>query len=304
MGLDVLASRLVPDAPQPRRRRRFRFDLHKAMFVLPNLFTVSSIFCGFYAITLCLDSPEPILLYRAAISIFFGMFFDMFDGRVARLTKTQSEFGVQLDSLADLVSFGAAPGILLYRWSLMSLGFWGVFIAFLYVACGALRLARFNVLASKEPGSMKYFVGLPIPLAAGTVVALVMSSYPFENPFLGGSTGVAVVTIMLAALMVSNVRYRTFKDLRPSKKSVTIAFVIAVLLAAISAQLKPTVALAALFLGYIVVGLGEHVIFFGKRRREAQEAVLPEEAEEPAEADEEFEDDEDEDEIDDAPKPA
>lgn len=300
----MLASPAVAEAKPAKPKRRIRFDLHKAMFVLPNLFTVSSIFCGFYSITLCLDSPEPIHLYRAAISIFFGMFFDMADGRVARLTKTQSEFGVQLDSLADLVSFGAAPGILLYRWALSGLGFWGVFIAFLYVACGALRLARFNVLASREPGSMKYFVGLPIPLAAGTVVALVMSNYPFEAPFFGGVTGVATVTIALALLMVSNVRYRTFKDLRPSKKSVTIAFVLAILLAGISAQLKPTIALASLFTGYITVGLFEHVIFFGKRRREAQETVLPNEAEEAGEADEEFEEDDEDDEVDDTPRPA
>lgn len=254
--------------PRKRRRRRIRFDLQKAMFVLPNLFTVSSIFCGFYAITLCMGESQPIHLYRAAIAIFFGMFFDMFDGRVARLTRTQSEFGVQLDSLADLVSFGAAPGVLLYRWALADLGMGGVFIAFVYVACGALRLARFNVLASREPGSMKYFLGLPIPLAAGTVVALVMSSFPYDQPTPGGVRGVALVTLLLAGLMVSNVRYRTFKDLRPSKKSITLTFVVLLLFAAVSAQLKPTIALAALFLGYITLGLVEEVVFFRSRRAE------------------------------------
>src|SRR5689334_6823759 len=135
--------------PGRRRRRRRKFDLQRAMFVLPNLFTVSSIFCGFYAITLCLDAPEPIHLYNAALAIFFGMFFDMADGRVARLTKTQSDFGVQLDSLADVVSFGVAPAVLLWRWALSSLGITGLVIGFIYVACGALRLARFNVLAAR-----------------------------------------------------------------------------------------------------------------------------------------------------------
>lgn len=268
------------------------------MFVLPNLFTVSSIFCGFYAITLCMGDAQAFHLYRAAIAIFFGMFFDMFDGRVARLTRTQSEFGVQLDSLADLVSFGAAPGVLLYRWALADMEFWGVFIAFVYVACGALRLARFNVLASREPGSLKYFVGLPIPLAAGTVVALVMSSYPYDRPTPGGVAGVAVVTLLLGALMVSNVRYRTFKDLRPSKKSITITFVVLLLFAAVSAQLKPTIALAALFLGYITVGLAEEVIFF--RRRRAERAAGEDDADDEDDTDDEFEgavveDDEDED---------
>lgn len=281
-----------------RRKRRIKFDLHKAMFVLPNLFTVSSIFCGFYAITLCMGEAQPIHLYRAAIAIFFGMFFDMFDGRVARLTRTQSEFGVQLDSLADLVSFGAAPGVLLYRWVLADMGFGGLFIAFVYVACGALRLARFNVLASREPGSMKYFLGLPIPLAAGTVVALVMSSYPFERPTPGGTTGVALVTLLLAALMVSNVRYRTFKDLRPSKKSITLTFMVLLLFAAVSAQLKPTIALAALFLGYITLGLVEEVVFF--RRRRAERHVDDEEDED---SDDEFEGAVEEDEDDELEEP-
>lgn len=249
------------------------------MFVLPNLFTVSSIFCGFYAISLCLDNAEPIHLYRAAIAIFFGMFFDMFDGRVARMTKTQSDFGVQLDSLADVISFGAAPAVLLWRWSLFELGFLGLFIGFVYVACGALRLARFNVLAAREPKSAsKHFVGLPIPLAAGTVIALVMSSYPFDAPLIGGSTSVAIVTLLLAGLMVSGVRYRTFKDLRPSKKSLSIGFAIIGLLVAIGALLKPTMALAALFLGYITLGLSEELIFFRSRSRERAELRAKREA--------------------------
>lgn len=267
-----------------RRRRLIRFDLHKAMFVLPNLFTVSNIFCGFYAVTLCMGDPQPKDLYRAAIAIFFGMFFDMFDGRVARLTRTQSEFGVQLDSLADLVTFGVAPGILLYRWTLAGMEGWGIFIAFAYVACGALRLARFNVLASREPGSMKHFLGLPIPLAAGTVVALVMSSYPYEQPTPGGARGVALVTLLLGALMVSNVRYRTFKDLRPSKKSITLSFMVVLLFAAVSAQLKPSIALAALFMGYITLGLIEEVVFFRRRRAESSTE------EEHDDSDNEFED--------------
>src|SRR5271156_4013796 len=125
--------------------------LRKAMFVLPNLFTVSSIFCGFFAMTLWAGGEERTgRFYQAALAILFAIFFDGFDGRVARLTKTQSEFGVQLDSLADLVSFGVAPALLLYKWALQPLGFWGLFLAFLFTACGALRLARFNVLAKRH----------------------------------------------------------------------------------------------------------------------------------------------------------
>ncbi|MEZ4272854.1 MAG: CDP-alcohol phosphatidyltransferase family protein [Myxococcota bacterium] len=127
----------------PRRRRiATRFNLGRALFVLPNLFTVSNIFCGFYAIVLICGEPGPEQFYRAGLAIFFGFFFDMADGRVARMTRTQSDFGVQLDSLSDMVTFGVAPALIVYRWGLSELGLWGIVVAFVYVACGALRLAR------------------------------------------------------------------------------------------------------------------------------------------------------------------
>src|SRR3954471_2423525 len=132
--------------------------LRKLMFVLPNLFTVSSIFCGFYALTLCAGAATPAQLYQAALAIFFAMFFDGIDGRVARLTRTQSDFGVELDSLADVMSFGMAPALLVYKWALAPLGFAGIFLAFAFATCGALRLARFNVMAHRKvPGSSQFF---------------------------------------------------------------------------------------------------------------------------------------------------
>src|SRR3954463_13543659 len=164
--------------------------LRKLLFVLPNLFTVSSIFCGFYALTLCTGEASPAQLYQAALAIFFGIFFDGFDGRVARLTKTQSQFGMELDSLADVVTFGAAPALLVYRWALQPLGIGGIFIGFMFAACGALRLARFNVLAIREEAAKKaapagqptkshaagrFFVGLPIPLGAGVVISMIIA---------------------------------------------------------------------------------------------------------------------------------
>ena len=267
------------------------------MFVLPNLFTLGNLFCGFFAMTLCLGDPGPPELRRAALAIFFGLFFDMFDGRVARLTKTQSEFGVQLDSLADLSTFGVAPAVLLYRWCLGEMGFWGLVIAFLYVAGGALRLARFNVLAARETGTSKHFLGLPTPLAAGTVVSLVLASYPAPGPEFGGTFGTATITLSLAILMVSNVRYRTFKVLGPSRKSISFAFLLGLLFTGLSAQLKPTGALAVFFVGYIAVGLVEEVIFFRNRYRRAAGFKEVVEDDETAESDEEFnDDDEDEDE--------
>src|SRR5437762_439008 len=171
----------MPDSyPPPAERRhprRPRANLRKLMFVLPNLFTVSSIFCGIYSITLCTgDAGFGDQFFRAAIAIFFGNFFDAFDGRVARMTKTQSEFGVELDSLADVITFGVAPAILVYKWALFGLGTMGMVICAIYAACGAIRLARFNVLAHSEAGVQRFFVGLPIPLAAGTLVSLVVRS--------------------------------------------------------------------------------------------------------------------------------
>src|SRR5579871_3356115 len=124
-------------------------NLRKTFFILPNLFTLASVFCGFFAITLCSAQPSIEQLYQAAIAICFAFFFDLTDGRVARLTKTQSDLGLQLDSLADLLSFGCAPALLVYKWGLSRFGLWGVVIAFVYVAAAALRLARFNVLAMR-----------------------------------------------------------------------------------------------------------------------------------------------------------
>src|SRR5260221_10203387 len=139
--------------------------LRKLLFVLPNLFTVSSIFCGFYAATLCTGEASPAQLYQAALAIFFGIFFDGFDGRVARLTKTQSQFGMELDSLADVITFGAAPALVVYRWALQPLGIAGIFIAFLFAACGALRLPRFNVLAVRGGAAKKAAADAGAPLA-------------------------------------------------------------------------------------------------------------------------------------------
>ena len=177
-----------------------RVKLRKAMFVLPNLFTVSSIFLGFYALTLCTGDATPEQLYRAAIAIFFAMFFDAFDGRVARMTKTQSDFGMELDSLADVVSFGAAPALLVFKWALAPLGTVGLVISFSFAACGALRLARFNVLAMRgDKGSSRFFVGLPIPLAAGAIVALVIAHHRVVGGITDDSIRAAIAGVVGAS---------------------------------------------------------------------------------------------------------
>src|SRR5947208_10039732 len=208
----------MPDSyPPPAERRhprRPRANLRKLMFVLPNLFTVSSIFCGVYSITLSAGEPTGDNFYRAAVAIFFGSFFDAFDGRVARLTRTQSEFGVELDSLADVITFGVAPAILVYKWALAGMGTGGIAICSIYAACGAIRLARFNVIAHAESGTQRYFIGLPIPLAAGMLVSLVIALNNIESPVAEavGLWPIATLVLALAFLMVSTIRYR------PSKK--------------------------------------------------------------------------------------
>jgi CDP-diacylglycerol--serine O-phosphatidyltransferase len=253
-----------------------QINLRKAMFVLPNLFTVSSIFLGFYALVLCAGDATPQQLYQAALAIFFAMFFDGFDGRVARMTKTQSEFGVQLDSLADVISFGAAPSLLVYKWALAPLGAVGLFISFSFAACGALRLARFNVLAARgDKGSSRFFVGLPIPLAAGAIVALVIAHYRQFGSTTDAATHapIAVVVLLLAFLMVSTIRYRTFKDLHLSPKSLALFLFLSVAGVAVGIATRASFVLVVYMAAYIAMGIAESVIAKARPSRDA--AALP-----------------------------
>lgn len=180
------------------------------LFVLPNLFTVSSIFCGMYAIFQATGSGSD-RFFKAAIAIIFAVLFDSADGRVARATRTQSEFGIQMDSLADAISFGVAPAVLVYKWALFHFGLLGMAVAFVYATCGVIRLARFNVQAIQASSSSRHFTGLPIPLAAANLVALVLVHARSGGVVLGPQPLLLVVVLLLSALMVSRVRYRTFK---------------------------------------------------------------------------------------------
>jgi CDP-diacylglycerol---serine O-phosphatidyltransferase len=253
-----------------------QINLRKAMFVLPNLFTCSSIFLGFYAMTLCAGDASPAQLNQAALSIFFAIFFDAFDGRVARMTKTQSDFGVELDSLADVMSFGAAPALLSYKWALAPLGFLGFFLAFAFAACGALRLARFNVLAHRgDKGSSRFFVGLPIPLAAGTIISLVIAHYRAYGSVTDASARlpIAIVVALLAFLMVSTVRYRTFKDVHLSAKSLTVFAFLCIGGLAVGIATRASFVLVIYMGAYIAMGLAESVI--GRGRPAPAAAALP-----------------------------
>jgi CDP-diacylglycerol--serine O-phosphatidyltransferase len=297
----VFAVDPAANTAPPRRGRGAR--LRKMMFVLPNLFTVTSIFCGFYAITLSSAEATPGQLYQAALAIFFAMFFDGFDGRVARLTKTQSQFGVELDSLADVISFGVAPAVLAYRWALAPLGFAGIFISFSFAACGALRLARFNVLAQRSPhgGASRFFVGLPIPLAAGMLVSLVIAHHGTRGGPLETSARipVAVVVVVLALLMVSWIRYRTFKDLRLSRRSATAFMALCVAGVLIATQLHPAYVLVAYFAAYLVLGFVESGVLLRSYLVTRKLAATSHSAVVAADEDDDDDDDDEEDDEDD-----
>lgn len=224
---------------------RLRHRARKALFVLPNLFTLACLGAGLYAAT-CLFDPSS-GLRPAAWAVLAAMIFDLFDGRVARITRTQSEFGTQLDSLADMVSFGLVPALMIHRWT-ESLGSAALTVAFTYAAGAALRLARFNVLSRGGAGARSHFLGLPTPIAAGAVVAatLQLPAEPWTP------TVVAYGAVTLSLLMLSNVRYRTFKD----KDRVNVIIVSGVALAALAAAIPttPATAVAVTVTAYVVLG--------------------------------------------------
>jgi CDP-diacylglycerol--serine O-phosphatidyltransferase len=193
----------------PGRRRRRIPPLRKGVYILPNLFTSGGLFAGFYSIIATLEGNY----WLAAVMVLVSQLCDVLDGRIARLTRSTSSFGIQYDSLADLVAFGVAPGILVYEWALKPWGRWGWLAASLYVAAGALRLARFNVqIASVEK---RHFVGLPIPAAADVIAATVLLYYYFGGE---GATNKHILMLLViyavAAFMVSEIRYYSFKEIR------------------------------------------------------------------------------------------
>ena len=189
--------------------------MKKGVYLFPNLFTTGNLFLGFYSVVASLKGRFDL----AAWAIIGAIFFDMLDGKVARLMKATSSFGVQYDSLADLVSFGVAPGLLAYNWTLAPLGRVGWLIAFLFLTCGALRLARFNVQASGG-NDKKDFQGLPIPAAAAAVATtyLFLDGIHLTLPPRMVMAWAAVLMVTLAFLMVSSVEYKSFKELDPARR--------------------------------------------------------------------------------------
>jgi CDP-diacylglycerol---serine O-phosphatidyltransferase len=250
---------------QPKRRVSLRsLDLRKTLFVLPNLITLASIFCGFNAIRIIArDAPGPEDFSAATMLLIFAMLFDLMDGRVARMTRTQSAFGLQLDSLADVISFGVAPALLVYKWVLFRYPIAGLLTAFLFVACGAARLARFNVLSSAKatPSSRpgRYILGLPIPPSAGVLISLVVANHAMAGALEDERYTVAIfgVTILMSLLMVSTVKFRSFKDLKLNAGTVLFVLFLIASSAFVWQRLKPEFVLVWLLSFYVLVGLLE-----------------------------------------------
>jgi len=253
-------------------------DFRKTYYLLPNLFTLANALCGFISISLSASGHGGSDLYLAALAICFGFFFDTFDGRVARLTKTQTDLGRDLDSLSDVITFGVAPALLVYKWGLTSFGRFGMIIAGLFVCGGTMRLARFNVLSRREElagqhGPGKYTLGLTIPTAASVVVFSVFVTHNSGQFHVVSESLVAAVVVVLSYLMVSRVRFRSFKDVRFSRKSVGAVLLVGGVWAAMRMnRVKDTFIFLLLIAAYIGLGLTEEIISFQRRLREARAA--------------------------------
>ncbi len=230
----------------------------RGIFLLPSILTGSNIVLGFYSIILVLSqgngSNAPLYYYRAGLLIIFAACFDAIDGRVARLTKTTSPFGAQLDSIADVVSFGLAPSILVYSWALSSFPHFGWIAALIYLLAGAIRLARFNVLEDLHSyTSTQYFIGLPIPAAAICIALIVMLEPDFSQSFIPRIFVLAAVYI-LAYLMVSKCRFRSFKDIDWRRRRPVGSLVVTMILLGIILH-EPVYVMSLMMFVYVVTGL-------------------------------------------------
>ena len=220
----------------------------QAMYLIPNLCTTGNLFCGVFSILSVFNGNH----LAAAIAILVAMIFDMLDGKLARLTNSTGQFGVEYDSLADVVSFGVAPGLLIYSFALNGQGMFGVAVMFAYVAMGAVRLARFN--ATVASSDSKYFTGLAIPAAAGVVSSLVI--FDLHITRMGSQVKpvlILTITLGLAFLMVSTIKYRSFKDLK-FRRGQHFTYLVWGILALMLIVAWPQVMIFVIFAGYAMSG--------------------------------------------------
>ena len=253
----------------------------KGIYILPNLFTLAALFGGFYAVVMAMNGRFDL----AAVGVFCAMVLDSLDGRVARMTNTQSAFGEQMDSLSDMVSFGAAPALIAYEWTLRDIGRWGWIAAFVYCACAALRLARFNVNTGVV--DKRFFQGLPSPAAAALVAGFIwlMTEIGVRGEDLEWLSWkqitwtMFVVTLYSGLTMVTNVPFYSFKDVQMKK---SVPFVVIVLIALVIAiiNIHPPIVLFSVF---VIYGLSGYAVYGWRRAKGQQTSLISTSTDEPDE---------------------
>lgn len=234
-------------------------DFRRAKYILPNLLTLTSIGAGLYSIHLSTTAQNGPTFAVAAWLVVAAMVIDAFDGRIARMTRSESRLGIQLDSLADAISFGVAPAFLLYHWGLAPWGPIGFAVASAYVGAAVLRLARFNaqlMRGHKTSGPRRHFAGLPTPLAAGTIVSIVLAHLTIaQTATTPAATGVAALTAGVALLMISTVKYRTFRDVDLAGKNLVWATALITAVVSATILVAPSIAFAVVMVAYLVLGI-------------------------------------------------
>jgi CDP-diacylglycerol--serine O-phosphatidyltransferase len=259
--------RLRPQRRKHPPRISARESLRRGIFLIPSLFTVGNMGCGFASVIAALHDRYEL----AGWLLVAAGFLDGLDGRIARLTNSTSDFGKEYDSLADVVSFGLAPAVLAYQWALRDLGRWGWAVAFLFLVAGSVRLARFNIIASK--GDRRFFAGLPIPVGAAAVIFPVLI-WPERLPKGAGAWTVLAHLLLISLLMVSTIPYRSFKDANLRQRwPATTFFVIASIVAVIVAFREH--GMAVLCAIYLVLGPLERLLGLLRRRPPQTPSGLP-----------------------------
>jgi CDP-diacylglycerol--serine O-phosphatidyltransferase len=263
---EIDTSQTDTDAVAVRKRR-------KGIYVLPNLFTLAALFGGFYAIVMAVNGRFEL----AAVGVFCAMVLDSLDGRVARMTNTQSAFGEQMDSLSDMVSFGAAPALISYMWALKDLGRWGWFAAFVYCACAALRLARFNVNTAVV--DKRFFQGLPSPAAAALVVGFIWLATDLGWKGADLAWPMFALALYAGLTMVTNVPFYSFKDVS-MMRSVPFAVIVLIALGIAVINIDPPTVMFGMFVLY---GLSGYVVYAVRKSRGLQTSVISISTDEPDE---------------------
>lgn len=260
-------SRFSGDEAVVVRKRR------KGIYILPNLFTLAALFGGFYSIVMAMNGRFDM----AAIGVFCAMVLDSLDGRVARMTNTQSAFGEQMDSLSDMVSFGAAPALIAYEWSLKGLGRWGWMAAFVYCACAALRLARFNVNTAVV--DKRFFQGLPSPAAAALVTGFIWLMTELSIDPARVAWPMFLLALYSGLTMVSNVPFYSFKDVQ-MKKSVPFVVLVLIALGLAVINIHPPIVLFGVF---IVYGFSGYAVYAWRKAKGKPTSVISTSTDEPDE---------------------